>query len=247
MALPGFSAIETSVAELTVNVAEPVTFPNVALMVAVPAATPVAVITDRPLLLMVATDVLLEVHWQFAVMSWFVESLNTPVAWKVAWAPIGIVLPEAASEIDEIVAFVTVKFTDALTVPRAAVITVVPVPKLLRGCPVAIPLLVPIVATVVSDEDQLTWCVRLRVPPSLKVPIAVNDAVVPWAILAFTGVIDIEERFVAFTVNGALPVEDPSAAEIVVVPMLSAVARPLTVIEAILAADDFQATTPVMS
>jgi hypothetical protein len=247
MALPGLSAIETSVAELTVKLAEPVTLPNAALMVAVPAATPVAVITDLPLLLMVATDVSLDVHWQFAVMSWFVESLNTPVAWKVACAPIGIVLPEAASEIEESVAFVTVKFTEALTDPRVAVITVVPVPKLPRGCPVAIPLLVPIVATVVSDEDQLTWCVRLRVPPSLKVPIAVNDAVVPWAILAFTGVMESEERFNAFTLNSALPVEDPSAAEIPVFPILSAVARPLTVIEATLGADDFQVTTPVMS
>jgi hypothetical protein len=43
-----------------------------------------------------------------------------------------------------------------------------------------------------------------------------------------------------------VPVEDPIAAEIVVVPTLSAVARPLTVIEATLEADDFQVTTPVM-
>jgi hypothetical protein len=69
MALPGLRVIETSVAELTFNVAEPVTLPNAAVMFAVPAATPVAVITDLPLLFSVATVVSLDVHWQLAVMS----------------------------------------------------------------------------------------------------------------------------------------------------------------------------------
>jgi len=61
------------------------------------------------------------------------------------------------------------------------------------------------------------------------------------------GVIESEDRFAAFTVKGALPVEEPNAAEIVVVPTLSAVASPLTVIEAMPLADDFQITTLVMS
>jgi hypothetical protein len=56
-----------------------------------------------------------------------------------------------------------------------------------------------------------------------------------------------EERFVAFTVNGALPVEDPKAADMVVVPTLTALTRPLTVMEATPLTDDFHVTTPVMS
>jgi hypothetical protein len=77
------------------------------------------------------------------------------------------------TEIEEIVAFVTVKFADVLSDPRVAVIMVVPEPKPPRGCPIAMPLL-ETVATVVSEEDQVTWRVRLRVPPSLKVPVAVS-------------------------------------------------------------------------
>jgi hypothetical protein len=65
--------------------------------------------------------------------------------------------------------------------------------------------------------------------------------------LAFAGVIAIEARFAALTISGALPLTAPSVAEMFEVPMLSPVARPLTVIEAMLVMDDFQVTTPVTS
>jgi hypothetical protein len=65
--------------------------------------------------------------------------------------------------------------------------------------------------------------------------------------LPLEGVIAIEERFAAFTVNGALLLTDPNVAEMLVVPILSAVAKPLTVMEAMLVMDDFQVTTPVTS
>lgn len=54
----GVSAIETKVAGVTVNVATPVMLPEVALMVAVPAATLLA----RPLLATVATFMAEEFH-----------------------------------------------------------------------------------------------------------------------------------------------------------------------------------------
>ena len=57
-ALAGVTAIETSVAGVTVRLVEPLIDPEVALIVVLPAATPVA----RPPLLMVATDVALEVQ-----------------------------------------------------------------------------------------------------------------------------------------------------------------------------------------
>ncbi len=69
--------------------------------------------------------------------------------------------------------------------------------------------------------------------------------VVPCAILPLAGEIAIEARFAAFTVNGALPLTVPRVAEMFVVPILRPVARPLTVIEAMLVTDDFQVTTPV--
>ena len=79
----------------------------------------------------VAAAVLLDVQWQLAVISCVVESENSPVAVKPFCAPIGIVTPEGATEIDEIVALVTVKFVVPLTVPKVAVIMVVP--ELARG------------------------------------------------------------------------------------------------------------------
>jgi hypothetical protein len=146
---------ETKVAESTVNAAEPVTPPKLALMFVVPAATPVAARVAPPPLPTVATEVSLDVHLLLAVTSCVVESENRPVALKPFCAPMGIVAPEGVTEMDEIVALVTVKFTDALTGPRIAVMTVVPDPELPRGWPVAMPL-APMVATVVSDEDQIT-------------------------------------------------------------------------------------------
>ena len=81
----------------------------------------------------------------------------------------------------------------------------------------------------------------------MKVPVAVSCIDVPCAMLPFPGVIAIVERFAAFTIRGALPLTDPSVAEMVVVPMFNPVASPLTVIEAILVTDDLQVTTPVTS
>lgn len=98
-----------------------------------------------------------------------------------------------------------------------------------------------------SDVVHNTLEVRLRVPPSLNVPVAVSCKVVAWAMLGFAGVIAIEDKFAAFTVSEAPPLTAPSVAEMFVVPILSPVASPLTVIEATLVADDFQVTTSVTS
>jgi hypothetical protein len=80
MAFDGVSAIETRVAEPTVREAEPVIVPSVALIVAVPGAMPVAVNSDPPPLPTVAMLVFPDTHLQIEVMSWVVESLNSPVA-----------------------------------------------------------------------------------------------------------------------------------------------------------------------
>ena len=83
--------------------------------------------------------------------------------------------------------------------------------------------------------------------PSLKVPIAENCWLVVAAMVASPGRIASEARSAAFTVAVALPLTEPDAAVIVVVPRLRAVTRPLTVIEAMLVFEELHVTVPVMS
>lgn len=127
IALAGDTASDTRVAELTVNVEKPVTPPKLALMFAVPGPTPVTVRGPRPPPLpSVATDVLLDVQLQLPVITWVVESENSPVAVKLFCPPTGTVTPVGVTEIDEMVALVTVRFVVPLTVPKVAVMMVVP-------------------------------------------------------------------------------------------------------------------------
>ncbi len=69
-------------------------------MFAVPAATPVAETTAPPPLPTVATAGLLDVQRLLIVMSCVVASENSPVAVNPFCAPIGIVAPEGATEIE---------------------------------------------------------------------------------------------------------------------------------------------------
>ena len=121
-AVAGLTAIETSVTELTCKGADPVTPSNVALIFAVPG--PTAVTTGPPPV--VATATLSEVHVESEVMICVLESLNVPVAVNVKFVPGAIVLPEGVTEIVTSVALLTVRITEALTVPTAAVMVVVP-------------------------------------------------------------------------------------------------------------------------
>jgi len=75
-------AMEVSVAEVTVNGAEPVFVSMVALMFAVPVATPVTV----PRLLTVAAAVLPEAQTTWLERSCVEASLNVPTAVKVSFA-----------------------------------------------------------------------------------------------------------------------------------------------------------------
>ena len=78
--LAGVTEIETSAAELTVNVVEPCTDPAVAVMLAVP-VSPLLANPWLPLaLLMVATEVVSELHCTVVVMFCVLPSVNVPVA-----------------------------------------------------------------------------------------------------------------------------------------------------------------------
>ena len=72
----GVTAIDTRVAGVTVNTVEPVMPVSVALMLLVPAATPVA----RPLLVIVATESVADAHVTWLVMLVVLLSLKVPVA-----------------------------------------------------------------------------------------------------------------------------------------------------------------------
>lgn len=134
-------------------------------MLAVPAATPVAV----PTLFTVATAVASEAHVTSEEITWVLESLNIPVAVNPNLLPGAIVREDGVTDIDAIVALLTFRLVEAIVDPRVAVIKVVPV-----ATAFAVPLPAPIVATPVFDELQTTCPVRFLVPPSLNVPTALN-------------------------------------------------------------------------
>ena len=88
-------------------------------------------------------------------MTWVVLSLNKPVATKDNLVPVAMVRPEGVTETDTMVAFVTCSVAEAVIEPSVAVMVVVP------GLTAFARPLVPILATVVSDELHATFPVTL--------------------------------------------------------------------------------------
>jgi hypothetical protein len=84
------------------------------------------------------------------------------------------------------------------------------------------------VATPVLVELQVAELVRSCVLPSLYVPVALKDSVVPSAIEGFVGVTSIETSTAAVTVNVVAPLMPlpESVAEMLVEPIETLVARP---------------------
>jgi hypothetical protein len=146
-AVVGVTEIAVRVTEFTLSEVEPVTELRVALMLAFPGATAVAM----PEFPMVATETLSDAQVTSRVMTWFVESLNVPVAVYPSFVPAGIVRPVGVTAIEVIVALVTVRLAEAFSVPRAALIVTFPGVR-----PLASPFDFPMLATVVSDEVQTT-------------------------------------------------------------------------------------------
>lgn len=144
-ALAGVTAIETSVAELTVSEVEAVTPSSVALIFALPGATALATPTDA----IVATPTLSDDHVTSLVMICVLESLKVPVAVYDKLVAGAIVRPTGVTEIDSSAAFVTSSVTDALAEPSVAVMVDEPAVR-----PFASPLALPIFATPVFDEVQ---------------------------------------------------------------------------------------------
>src|SRR6202022_2685257 len=159
----GVTAIDTSVAGVTVSSVEPVMLPLVAEISDVPALTVVA----KPVALIVATLVVADAHTALP-STCVVLSLNVPVAVNCCVVPLAIDGFAGVTAIDRNVAAVTVNWGEPLFPPDVAVIVVVPGATLLT-----IPELL-MVATAALDELHVTVFIRFRVAPSVKIPVAVN-------------------------------------------------------------------------
>jgi hypothetical protein len=231
----GVTAIDTSVAAVTVRVVEPVMPADVASILLVPAATPEA----NPPAAIVATVVVTEL--QVAVLVKFCVELseNLPVAVNCSVLPFAIEGFAGVTATDTSVAEVTVRVVDPVMPTETALIVLVPVPTPVANPPAAI------VATVVVTELQVAVPVKFSVELSENVPVAVNCSFVPFAIEGFAGVTAIDTSVAAVTVRVVEPVMPPETALIVLVPAATPVANPPAVIVATPAVTELQAAVPV--
>src|SRR5713101_7774321 len=216
----GVTAIDTSVAGVTVSRVEPLMLPLVAEIVEVPAPTAVA----KPVTLIVATPGVTEAHT--ALVSTCVElSLNVPVAANCCVAPLVIEGFAGVTAIDTSVAGFTVSRVEPLMLPTVAEIVEFPAPTAVAK-PVTLIVATPGVAD--AHTALVSTCVEL----SLNVPVAANCCVAPLVIEGFAGVTAIDTSVAGVTVSRVEPLMLPLVAEIVEVPAPTAVAKPVTLIVA---------------
>jgi hypothetical protein len=233
-AILGFAGVmlmPTRCAVVTVRPVEPLIVPKAAAMVVLPVATLVA----TPVLAIVAAAGLEELQTTDPEISCVLLSLKDPVAVNCLVVPVAIVEFAGVTVIDTRVALVTVRDAVPVTDPDAAVIVVVPVPKLVAN-PLA-----STEATALDEDDQLTDdnnCVL----PSSKLPTALNCSVLPNAIERFAGLTEIEIRCAGTTVSTLLSLNDPTVAVIVVEPAATVVASPFPSTVATDVEDELQVT-----
>ncbi len=144
--LDGVTAIDTSVAGVTVSVVEPDMLPDDALIVVVPAAT----VAAKPELFIVAMPVFDELQVTAVVRFCVVLSENVPVAANCLVVPLAMLGLDGVTAMDTSVAGVTVSVSDPDMLPDVAVIVVEP-----AATATAMPELF-IVAMPVFDELQVT-------------------------------------------------------------------------------------------
>src|SRR5580658_4656407 len=183
-ALVGVTAMLSRVALLTVSVTPGlVTVPQVAVIVVVPSARPVA----NPEVLMVAVAVVEEFHVS-VVRVFMLPSLYVPVA-VYCWVPPMpmVAVAGVTAMLVRVGAAVTFRIAVPVIVPELAVIMDVP-----AATPVASPPGLLIVAVAGVPELQVTREVITTVLPLLYVPVATYCCVPPTAMLAVAGVTAIE-------------------------------------------------------
>jgi hypothetical protein len=212
----GVTASETSVPVPIVKVVVPVTPDADAEMVTVPPFFPCAIPVER-IDAILGFDDFHEIPLRLVAT---LPSLNVPVAVSLIDVPFEIRGLTGLMAIETKVAFETVSTVEPLIEPKRALIVVVPVATL-DASPWAV-----IVADAGVEEVQTTDAVMSSVDESLKVPVAVNCLVVPTTMLEFVGVTVIDTRVDPVTVSDAVPLTEPEAAVMVVVPVPTLVASP---------------------
>ena len=172
----GVTEMDVSVAGFTARVADPDTVPDVTVIVVVPAATDVA----KPPALIVATPVLDEAQVDVDVRSCVVLSENVPVTTNCCVVPFAMLGFTGVIAMDTRLVQVTVTVVVPDVLPDFAETVVLP--QLLPYAK-AFPLVLffkddkggpLIVATVVSDELQVTVSVRSCLVLSEYMPVAVT-------------------------------------------------------------------------
>ena len=154
--LAGVTAIDTSVAAVTVSEAVPLTDPDVAVIVVVPPVTPAA----SPLELMLATELVVELHVT-EVNNCVLPSSKLPTALNCCCVPAAIDGVDGLTEIKVKCAATTVSVEVSVNEPKVAVIVVCPAATVVASPEPAI------VATEVEDEVQVTPVLRSALDPSL--------------------------------------------------------------------------------
>ena len=208
----GLIAIDTSVAEFTINVACAFTEPELMPIVVVPVLSVLASPAVPAVLLIVATLAAVELQCPLGVRSCVVPSVKVPVAVNCCGLPRGTVASGGLIAIDTSVAAVTVSRVELLMAPELAVTVAVPIPVLCAS-----PALLIVAVETVSD-DQVAVLVRSCVLPSVNVPDTVNGCVVPKAMEGLAGVMARDTSTAVVTVRVVEPVTEPEVAVMVVVP-----------------------------
>jgi hypothetical protein len=231
----GVTAIDTSVAAVTVSVVLPTMLPLVAEIVLVPTFSADA----RPPLVIVAVAVVPEAHVTLAVRFCVELSLYVPVAVNCCVFPATTDGFTGVTAMDTSVAAVTVSVVLPTMLPLVAEIVLVPAFSADARPPLVI---VPVVDV---PEAHVTLPVRFCVELSLYVPVAVNCCVPPAVTVGFAGVTAMDTSVAAVTVSVVLPTIPPLVAEIELVPAFSADARPPLVIVAVAVVPEAHVTLPV--
>lgn len=156
--MAGITAIEVNTGGVTVSVTEPLIVPDVAVIVADPAARLLA----SPALFTVVTEFAEEVQVAVLVKSCVVLLLYVPVAVNCCVEPAATEAVAGVTEIEVKVGGVTVRVVEPLIVPDLAVMVALP-----DATAVARPVLLLIVAADVFEELQVTEDVRFWVVPLL--------------------------------------------------------------------------------
>jgi hypothetical protein len=245
----GVTAMDWSVAGVTVSVVDPETLPIAAETVVEPDAKEVAKPLDPAALLIAATPAVDDVQATAAVRSCVVVSEYIPVAtncWTVPRAILGFF---GVTAIDWSVAGVTVSVVDPETLPIAAETVVEP-----AAIEVATPFepaVLLMVATSAVDDIQVTAAVRSCVVASEYIPVALKCCTVPRAMLEFVGVTVMDWSVAGVTVSVVYPETLPIAAETVVEPAAIEVTTPFEpsalLMVATPAVDDVHVTVAVKS